>query len=79
MFHLIQHVESYEDISVVREFVNIHRLRYFPVHHTFVSYTLFAEYGSEFSIYFSQYVPDVDESLFQFGNLVDGEILEELA
>lgn len=40
---------------------------------------LFSQHLSVSGIYFSQYIPERDEALFEFRHLMDGEVMEKLA
>ena len=79
LFHFVEHVESHKHIALIRKSSDIKPVDDFAVEHAFVCDSLFSQHLSVSGIYFSQYIPERDEALFEFRHLMDGEVMEKLA
>ena len=78
MFHLIQDIETYKYIGIIRHCIGIQVLYDLAIHHSFISDALAFQVGSETLVDVSQYIPHGYELFFQGRTTLYGEVLEEL-
>ena len=78
MLYLIQYIEAYKYIGVVRQRFKIEFFDDLPIEHSFVGNVLCLQDFSIIPIDIAQDFPHGDEFLFESRSPFDGEVLEEL-
>ena len=76
--NLIEHIEAYENVGVVRKCISVELLYGISVQHPFVGDALLHQSLAEALIDMAEGVPNGDELFLQGGTFLDGEIVEEL-
>ena len=78
MLYLIQYVEAYKYIGVVRQSVGIEFFDYFAIEHSFISNVLCLQDVPIIPIDDAQYFPHGNEFFLESRSPFDREVLEEL-
>ena len=78
MLYLIQYVEAYKYIGVVRQSVGIEFFDYFAIEHSFIGNVLCLQDVPIVAIDVAQDFPHGDELLLESRSPFDREVLEEL-